>query len=91
MTYGNENGFFVELRYEARHCLMLNLTNTKRGPKRHTAVKLGISKELHEMTAISWLDVIALKMTGDVCKSHRVSVDIESPNAITIATLGCLL
>lgn len=41
-------------------------------------VKLRICEKLDEVGAITWRNVVALKMTADVAEGDRVAVDVQS-------------
>jgi hypothetical protein len=43
---------------------------------------LCISEEFDEVTAISWLYVVALKMKGDVFECHGIAVDVQGPYGV---------
>jgi hypothetical protein len=45
---------------------------------------LSISEELHEVTAISWLYMVALQMKRDVPECHGIAVDIQRPYGVRI-------
>ena len=52
-------------------------------------VKLGIGKEFDEMRAITWGNVVALKMAADVAEGDGIAVDVEGFNLV-VWTAGLL-